>query len=381
MPTARPAPKAAPKAARKAARKAVARPTPKPTANPASEAVATDGAELAERLLAAQVAWAVGELTGERLAAMLGRAVEDLLDALGGSQVADLVSPDDVRLTARRVLDQIVGSPLVTELAVEVADAVYDLAASDDHLLGDVVPRDPVVDLVAKLLSMRQLRDRALDRLTESPLVADVSAKFVGKIIADVVAQNRARAEKLPGMSSLLSLGSGAASRVRSVTDRHLDQLLGDAAGKGASFALRRTNNAARELIDDAPLHEAALELWDLHAEEPISRLREYLGKQDLRDLVEITMRLVSSARDAEWMAAALDAGVEVFFARYGDLELHALLAELGVDRDGIRDDIRRFAPPVLERLRADGSLERLVRERLEPFFGSAQVAELLGGN
>lgn len=339
-----------------------------------------DARELAERLLDAQVDYVIAELSGDRLDEVVHRDVDDLLALAAQMSVSDVVDPDAVKQAGRLLLDRLGDSAVVEDMSGALSDAMYDMAASDEFRLGDVVAREPVSALLAKLLSMRQLQDRALDRMTESPLVAIVASKFVTKIVSDFLQQNRARAEKLPGMSSLLSLGTSAANKVRSPFDRHLDQLLGDAAGKSAQYALRRTNNAIRELIHDAPLQDAALELWDLHADEPIGELREYLSRQDLRELVLIVRRLLVQARTSDYAGHVLDAGVDVFFDRYGERDIAAVLDELGLDRDTLCEQALRFARPAIEAARADGSLAGLIRARLEPFFASHSVLAILGG-
>ena len=144
-----------------------------------------------------------------------------------------------------------------------IADAIHDNPANDDYALETVVDREPISDLFAKIFSMHATHERGLERLTDSPLFASVVASFVNKLVADVIAQNRQIAEKLPGMGSLFSLGMGAASKVKGVSD----QLLGDVAGKGAQFALRRTNSAILDVLRTAPVHEAAMQLWDVHAD------------------------------------------------------------------------------------------------------------------
>lgn len=333
---------------------------------------------LADQLLDAQVEFVLAELTGERFAEVVARDVDDVLQIAGTLIVKDIVDADAVKETARRLVDQIGGSAIVEDLVGALSDAIYDLTASENYTLGEVVERDPVAELITKLLSMQQLQDRALDRLTESPLVATVASKFVTKIVSDFLQQNRARAEKLPGVSSLFSLGSSAASKVRSVGDRHLDQFLGDAAGKSAQFTLRRTNNTLRELVHDAPLHDAAMEVWDLHADEPISQLREYLSQQDLRELALLVHEIVKTSRNKEYIGHVLDAGIDVFFERYGAHDVASLLPELGIERDDLVADITRFAAPVIEAVVADGVLAAQIRKRLEPFFHSDAVTGLL---
>jgi hypothetical protein len=334
-----------------------------------------DPARVAQRLLEAQVDFVLAELSGERLAQVIARDVDDVLAIAGSLTLRDIADPQDVKLAARTVLDTVLGSAVVEDMTGAVSDALYDLAAGDDYRLGDVVDREPVSALIAKLLAMRQLQDRLLDRLTESPLVATVASRFVTKIVADFLQQNRARAEKLPGMASLFSLGSTAASRVRSTT---VDQFLGDAAGRGAQYALRRTNNTVRELLADAPIHGAAMEMWDLHADEPIGALREYLTKADLHELVLLVRDVALSARDSDYAVQVLHTGIDVFFERYGDHDVATLLTELGIERDTVVADLQRLLPPVVEAAKADGRLAAEIRTRLAPFFDSDTVIRIL---
>jgi hypothetical protein len=342
---------------------------------PEESSMSHDVKDVARRLLDAQVEFVSAELTGKRLAHVIARDVDDLLGLAGKLTLADVVDAEQLKGAARRLVERIGASPLLDDVVLALADAVYDLSAGDEYTLGDVVERDPVEALVAKVLSMHTLQDRALDRMAESPLVAAIASRFVTKIVGDFVQQNRERAERVPGMSSLLSFGTSAASKVRSAT---VDSFLGDAAGRGTQFAVRRTNSAMRDLMRDAPVQGAAMEIWELHAEEPIGNLREYLSKQELRDLVVLVRDLVLSAQSSEYTGALLDECVDVVFERYGSRHLASLLPELGLSRDDLVDEARRFVPPILAAARATGKLDALIRARLKPFFTSKRVLALL---
>ena len=333
---------------------------------------------LADKLLDAQVAWVVDELTGKHAADNIARDVTDLLDYAAGVKLADAADADAVKDAARRLVDVVGASPLVGETVTAISDAVYDLEASDAHVLGDVVERDPVEALIVKIISMRQLQDRALERMTQSPVVASVTAKFVTKIVADFVAQNRARAEKVPGVGSMLKIGSSAANRMKSPFDKQIDALLGDAADKGAATALKRTNKAVKELISEAPLREAAMEVWDLHAAEPIGELREYLTQQDLREVALLVHDIVVSVRGSEFAGEVVDAVVDTLYATHGDKTIATLLVELGLTRDHLVEEAQRLLPPLLAQAKASGELQAHARKRLAGFYASPKVAKLL---
>lgn len=334
--------------------------------------------DLADRLLEAQVRFVLAEVTGDRLLEVVERDVHDVLALLGPVPVRELVPAEVIKEIGRRLVVELGASSVVSDMVGALADGIYDMGVGDEYLLGDVLDRDAVLALVRHALTLNRLSDRLLDRLTESPLVANIAARFVTKIVGDFMQQNRARAERLPGMSTMLNLGAGAASKVRGVTDRHLDQVLGDAAGRGAAYALKRTNSAIREMLREAPLEQATMQMWDLHADEPIGDLREYLSREELRVLAERTHDVVVSARQTAYAGALVDACVDVFFTEYGDYELARLLDELGISEPNLVADLQRLLPPLIAAADRDGALAGFVRARLEPFFRSDEVRALL---
>ncbi|WP_036500678.1 MULTISPECIES: hypothetical protein [Nocardia] len=340
----------------------------------------TAAQDVAAKLLDAQVDYLLAEVTGDRFAEVVARDVDDVLAVADTIVFRDVVSVEDARRTVRTVVNRIGGSPVLQDSVAVFADAIYDnIAENNDHTLGDVVDREPVEALLEKIFGMHQAQERLLERLTESPLVATAASKFVDKLIDDFMESNRQMASKVPGVGSLVSFGTNAAKSARKAAEKASSgTFIGDMAGKGAMFALKRTNNAIREMLRDAPVHGAAMEFWDLHAGEPVSGLRDYLTQADLRELALLVHRIVVTTRDKEYVGVLLDECVDVFFTKYGDHTLGALLPELGLSADDVRTEILRYGPAVVEAAKRNGVLAKLIRERLEPFYTSEPVLAIL---
>ncbi|MFD6463968.1 hypothetical protein, partial [Streptomyces roseolus] len=169
--------------------------------------------EIAERLLDAQVEFLLAEVTGERFAEVVARDTAAVLEVADTLVFRDVVQIADAKETVRTVIELIGGSPVLADMVGVFSDSIYDAIAENHHYtLGQVVDREPVEALLEKIFGMHQAQERILDRLTESPLVATVASKFVDKLINDFMAANRERAEKIPGVSSLMSLGQSAAN-------------------------------------------------------------------------------------------------------------------------------------------------------------------------
>ncbi|WP_024803931.1 hypothetical protein [Nocardia sp. BMG51109] len=335
----------------------------------------TEPREIAERLLDAQVEFLVGEVSGERFAEVVARDVEQVIGVADTIVFRDAVTLEDAKRTVRKVVDRSDG-PLVRDLVGVLSDALYDhIADNHDYTLGDVVEREPVEALVEKLVAMHGAQERLLDRLGDAPTAGPVAAKFTDMLLDDILEANKKIAGKVPGVNSLMSIGQSAVKTARKAAE---GSRVSDLAAKGTLYALRRVTNAIRETLRDAPVHGAAMEFWDVHADEPVSGLRDYLTRADLRELVLIVHRIVVTTRNKEYVGLLLDESVEVFFDKYGDHTLAGLLPELGVSPDDIAEEILAYGPAVIEAAKQGGVLAKLIRERLEPFYTSEQALGIL---
>jgi len=333
---------------------------------------------LADQLIDAQVAYVLDQLTGDRLRDNVARDVDDLLALAGTLRLEAVVDAEAVKRVARRLLDTVPASTATTEI-VDVAADVLLTGPADPFAVGELVARDQVEALVDELLGLSPVVERALDRLTDSPLVGTVATAFMGRIVGEVLAANRAVAEKVPGLGSLMSIGTSAASRVKGAADKQFDALLGDTAGKGATFAVRRLNKILIETLQDPTTREAVLQVWDLVAEEPVGGLDRYVEKEELSRLVYAVQGVAATGAATAHIAALADAFVDALFERYGALPVTTLLDELEIGRDDVVADLQSVVPRVIDAALAGGELERLVRARIEPFFRSPEVTTLLG--
>ncbi len=336
--------------------------------------------QVAAALLEAQVDWIVAGLTGSDLDALIDDDVERFLAMAAEHPVRDFVDPTALRRTARRALRIAATSRVGTDLATRLAEAVHDDPAAGEYLLSDIVDRADVEALVESFLRMRHVHTKALDRLADSPRVGTVASKFVARIVSDAVAQNREWAEKVPGVSSLFSLGTSAAQRVRNVADKPLDAVFSDATDKGARFAIRRTNAAILDVLANAPVREAAMESWDLQAGESIREFYDYLRASDVTQIAGLLHQVFAHAAASPYAAHLVDVCVTAAFDRYAEMDLARFLHELGVTRRDLVTQLRRHLPRAIHAMAASGDLDRAVRNRLAPFFGSPEVLALLGG-
>jgi hypothetical protein len=334
---------------------------------------------LAQQLLDAQVRFHLDRLGDAQVAATVRAVADDLLDAAGRRPVRDLVDPADIAAVVTRSLATVPPSDAIAAIVEMAVDVALDTPRTP-YPLGDVVPRERVEALLDALLAQTPALERTLDRLTTTPLVGVMATRFLARVATEVLETNRSVADKvLPGLGSLMSFGTTAASRVVGAADSQLQGLLGDTVGKGGSFAVGRLNKVLLETLRDPTTRAAVLQAWDQVAAQPLGGLGEQVDRDEVQSVVDAGRRLTVTVLAHEHVTRIAEAAVAAFFARFGDLTATELLDELGLARADLVDDVVALAPGIVAAARESGDLERIVRSQLEPFYASPEVIELLG--
>jgi hypothetical protein len=333
---------------------------------------------LAQRLLDAQIAYHLDKLSGDELATTVAGLVEDLLDGAGKHQLADLVDADAVKGVVVRALGTVPGSAAVGGIVELATSVVYD-GPAEPYPLGDVVQRERIEVVLDQVLALHPVLERALDRLTDSPLVGTMASRFMGRIVGEVLQANKSVAGKVPGLGSLMSLGTSAASMAMGAADKQFEALIGGTVGKGGTFAVRRLNRIVLETLKDPTTRDALMEVWELMAAERVAGLAQYASHEEVSSVVDAVHELAISSLATEHVEELVGVVVEGFFERFGGYTPTELLVELDLSREDLVADLVRAAPPVVDALRESGDLERILRGHLEPFYASAEVAALLG--
>lgn len=332
---------------------------------------------LSQRLLDAQVAYHLERWSEDRLAGTAAALVDDLLTAGAHHQLEDLVDRQAVIDVAVRALATVPASAaasgvveLVTSLALDGPDAAVTL--------GDLTDRERVEAVLDSALALHPLVERVGERLVDVPLVGTTAARFMSRIVGEVVQANKAVAGKVPGLGPLVSFGTSAASKMVGAADRQLEGLLGDTMDKGGAFAVRRLNRIFVETLRDPTTRAAVLQAWDLLAEEDLVGLGELAPHDRVADLAGALQDLAVGSLASEPVAGLVEAFVHGFLDRFGGYTTTELLEEFDLTRAELVDGFLALAPPVLRALRGSGDLEALIRAQLEPFYSSPETAALL---
>lgn len=336
-------------------------------------------------LLDAHVAWLVdrwttGGGTGD-LDGVLADDVDLLLDLLEGLTLTDVVDPDALVEVVGRVLATVPASERAAGISRSGARALL-ADPPQPFALADVVERAHVEALLRLALSRVDLLEAALDRAARSPQLARLAGGFVGRIVADVLAANRAVAEKIPGVGSLVSLGARAGGRLKGAADAQLDALLGDTAGKGATLAMRRLTKVLADTLRDPGMVDALMEVHDLFADQPLPGPDELaaagIDPADLDRVVDLLHEVVAAAAPTQPVLEVVASILRGVLADHGDVPVPVLLDELGLSRDELVVHVLVLAPRALAAAHESGRLEDALRAHLAPFYASPGATAIL---
>ncbi|MFT3900901.1 MAG: hypothetical protein QM728_11755 [Gordonia sp. (in: high G+C Gram-positive bacteria)] len=334
---------------------------------------------VAQALLDAQVAWAVNRMTGDELPELAEKAVDDVLAVAEKTTTGALVDPAEIKSIARMIAAKVPPSTAASTLVEQGAEIVLSNPAGT-YTLREVVDKENVERITDEVLGLTPFLEKALDDLTHSPMMAALASRFVGRIVNDVVAGNRAMAEKIPGVGSLVSMGTKAAGKALGQAGEQFGELFGDATAKGAEFAMGRLNKIVVATLKDPSTKAAVLEVFDMYADQPVPPLDKMLSVDDAKRIAGLGQDVTIAAAVSEPVLKLMDALIDGFFTVYGEYPAKQLLDELDITRDDLVKYAVAGAPKLFDAVKASGELERIVREQLEPFYSSPEVAKILDG-
>lgn len=310
-------------------------------------------------LLEAHVQFTIKELTGKGFEQLVLDGLEEALVLAGQLRLKEVVSADAIKATARHYAVELELRAAVPEMVGAVSHAVHSSSLEQSATLKELLPARHLQEFVAKGLELVDLRQRIISDLTQNPLYANLLSDLALKGLRSWVDAHAPELLK----NLLLRLDWQAELR--------------HGLAHALTFAIRGAGDYLHQL-DAVELRETVLDAWNQAGEEALASYLQYLTPVDLEDFFVITYEYWRDIRNSEFYIAAIDAGIDAFFAVYEEHTLAELLADIGITKDMMAADAMRFAPPIIKALKRRKMLEPLIRRRLERFYASGEAAALL---
>lgn len=318
----------------------------------------------ASRLLDALIAHIHETLGPETLDRWLTGELDALLEQAGSVRLNETVSPEQISTTARKYAVQMELGGGVPELVGEMVERLYHHSIQDERRIGEVIDEVTITALLDKCLEI-PLSRRGIGWLSRNPVLLALLAG--GAQLGVKTWFHQGVPESVRSV-----VGQRVPVRWRASLELRLQEWL---------LARMRALLADPWLYSDdnlGSLRELIVVAWQEFADRPVTELRELLGSEDIQELFVIGYDFWRQFRQSDYFATMLDTAIHAFFDKYGEVTLRELIDEVGVQRDDLLDDARRFAPPIIELLRGRGLLESWLRRQLEPFFFKEETLALL---
>lgn len=339
--------------------------------------------DLARRLLDAHVAHEMAAIRGVRFLDLVTGEIDFALRAASELTLDQVMPRDLIKEVALKYVSTFRLPGAIPEVAGAIATRLRAHPANDT-LLGEVVSRPRIAELVEVLVEMRTLRQQVLRSLAENSGIQAGVGTLVRGTARGAVDTGRRLADNLSGGAFGFSIAERVAGRMADTVKgtpvgAAVDQSARELAERGAGALLGYLSDTAASSVTDEEVYDALLEVWDALAIRPVREIADLVDDEQLVALFVGGYQVWLDVRDSEYLQALVDTGVDFFFDTYGSFTLDRLLEEWGLGRDDLIEEALRFGPPVIEALAEAGVLEQLIRRRLSSFYDSPEAQALLG--
>ena len=317
------------------------------------------------------------QLGKAELPGLLEMLLDTALSQVGNLKLEGVVTRDMIKATARTYAIELDLQGGIPELVGDVARALHAHPVHARTTLGDLLSRRRFEDLLDHVLALKAIRRRLVNEIIASPLYESIASELLYNGVREYLTNNPVTAG-IPGAGAALKLGRAMVSRATAGFEGVVEDSLKRQIGRSVRNVSEKTTQSMLDGKHDGPLRDAAIASWQRIRSTRLGDLRADISALDVEELFVTLYECWKELRGTEFVGAMIDAGIDAFFDKYGDNSLAELLEDLGISRELMLNEALRFAPHVLERLRAAGRLEPLVRAVLTPFYASGRVESAL---
>lgn len=331
----------------------------------------------AQALLEAHTRHVLQQLSGDALVALVAEETAAACDWMAARPVNTLANAQMVRDFALRNVFDITPSESLLDTIGTLATRGFRSPLNDETRVDAVLSRDDYDHIVSELIALEEVRNELIHAVMQNHDVTHLISDIVYSGIKNYLAENSKIANKVPGMGSLLKVGKGVMERMG--TDSMVEGALKNYIHQNTRSTMEMTERLIKQALESHKLKASSHKLWQQVHGKRLGIAARHVDEKHIRSTVEIGNRLWNHLRQTGYARGLLNELVEEWFATRGHESLLQLLESLGLTRDRLPHEVQLFLQPLVAELIASGQLEARVRLHLERFYGSPEVAGLLG--
>ncbi len=301
-----------------------------------------------------------------------------LFEAATKIRVRDVLSADRIKaLIQRNVVNlEIPGS--IAEIAGEASTLVFSSKFHLNTRLQDILSTAQYEEIVDKLLELKEQRRTILNQLIELPVYQDLISGVLYQAMVRYIYESNAVSKHVPGVASMMKFGKNMMQKAMPKLESALEESIRSYIAGNLNFLLKESRDFLENSLTDEELKGSAMELWDHLEDTTLRELQQGMNSIDLSEFVVLGYEFWLRFRTTPYFKQAYEAVVDYLFEKFGQETVAALLEELQITPDRVKQEVRIFAPDILQSLQHSGVLEMLIRGRLERFYHSDAALKCL---
>lgn len=308
---------------------------------------------LANELLEQYVQYEVQRWSAGRVEETLRGEFDALWALLGDLTLREAASVSQVTAIAQRVLCE---TPITPDLARAIEEAVVVIHESllrDKTSVSDLFPHRRFEQLLEVLVGLKSLRRELVGQVTASSVYAMLVADILYHGIKSFVLTDNVLARTLPGASSLIRFGqktlNSAAPNLEKTIDRNVIAFI----NANIKATVSQSEAFLDSVLDDEMFWKIGAETWDSNAHRSVGEFAAFIDGASVLDMTDLTLQSWDYLRTTHTFRTCLQQVVTLYFGRYGDTPVTALLERAGLDSQA-RADLALVLAPLFEQSLSD---------------------------
>jgi hypothetical protein len=327
--------------------------------------------DVAQALLEAHVQHELERLTGDHLDARIRDAVAATFQWLEDVPMNDVLAREQVfGVIERHVIDLRISGG-ITELAGEMSNVVFSSDSAKTTRVDELFSGQAYREFADKIGALDGVQRELIGYVTRSAAFRALVSRLILRTVAKVFFRDSDPSWKTRISAAVEHRFPGIEAQLGAVVSRYGEVL----SERLASDANRRL----REILDVEWLRLMADEVWDDVSKRPIADAGRLITAQDLEDFVVLGYEVWSRFRKTDYFRTVSFEVVDRIFEKYGGESIRSVILDMGVTEQMIAHELTTFLRPFFAEARRSSFLEAQIRSRLEPFYRSSVVADVLG--
>lgn len=332
----------------------------------------------ARKLLDLHVAHEMKIIEAEPLAAWLEKEVDHLWSTLAQVKLAEFIPPEViVGAIERNVIEREIPGA-VAEIAGEGAASLF---SADFHLktvAGKIISTKQITEFIDKGLELKDQREALMEKVIHQPIYAQLVSDLMYRGIVRYIYDDNVLSKKIPGVSSILKFSTKMVNKTVPKLEGAVEDNVKAFIADNIALLLRQSQSFLSEALTDEELKDMFLGVWAVLEGKELGGLQKGMDTIDLTEFVVLGYEFWKKFRKTEYFSLCCQHVVSDIYEKYGDEPVGAFLSDFAIDQSFVMNEFKAFSPSILSSLKSSGHIEALIRRRLEPFYLTEDVAEIL---